>query len=367
MKKEVISSKQAISMMILFITGSSVVLGTAEEAGADLWLSIIISLICALLVALIYARILSLFPEKDFFDSVIYIFGKIFGSAICILYIWFSFHLASLVLVNYQYFIEIVGLSATPEIVITISIMFLVVWGVKVGIEMLGRWSSLFVILLFCLIYFTIPFLVPMMDIRNLQPFLYAGIKPVLNASLSTFTFPFTETVMFLGILSSLNSKKSYYKVYAIGILLGGAIIFSVSVAEMLVLGAGRYAAYNFPAYAAVSMINIKEFITRIEIIVSTVFLIGGFIKISMCTLVCCRGISKLFSFEEYRFLVTPIGILIVITAITSYDSIMEMSQWITEIWNYYALLFEVILPIVILIGAEIKVRSKKNLIKKSY
>jgi len=361
MKKEIISDKQAIAIMILYITGSSVVLATAEEAKGDLWLAIIMGLIGALTVALIYARILSLFPEKDFFSIVIYIFGKIFGNVICILYIWFSFHLASLVLVNYQYFIEIVGLNATPEIVISISIMFLVVWGVKAGIEVLGRWSSLFVIVLVCLIYFTIPFLMPMMDIRNLQPFLYNGIKPVINATLSTFTFPFAETVMFLGILSSLKSKKSYYRVYTFGILLGGVIIFSVSVSGMLVLGAGRYAAYNFPAYAAVSMINIKDFITRMEIVVSAIFLIGGFVKISINTLFCCKGICKLFSFEDYRFLVTPIGILISITAITNYGSIMEMSQWITETWNYYALLFQVILPIIILIGAEIKVRHKKK------
>jgi spore germination protein KB len=365
MKKEFISNKQAISIMTLFIAGSSIVLGTGGEAKGDLWLSIIMAIICALIVALIYARILSLFPEKDFFSIVINIFGKIFGSVICILYIWFSFHLASLVLVNYQYFIEIVGLNGTPEIVISISIMFLIVWSVKSGIEMLERWSSLFLMVLICLVSFTIPFLIPMMDIRNLQPFLYNGIKPVINATLSTFTFPFAETVMFLGILNSLNSKKSYYKVYTLGILLGGVIIFSVSVAEMLVLGADSYLLHNFPAYTAVRMINIKEFITRMEIIVSTAFLIGGFVKISICTLFCCKGISKLFTFEDYRVLVTPIGILIIITAISNYGSIIEMHEWISETWNYYALLFEVILPIIILIGAEIKVRHGKKLLLK--
>lgn len=362
MKKEVISDKQAISIMILFITGSSVVLGTAGEAKGDLWLAIVISLICALIIALVYGRILSLFPEKDFFSIVLYTFGEVFGSVICIGYIWFSFHLAALVLVNFLYFIETVGLNLTPEIVISISIMFLVVWAVKEGIEVLGRWSSLFSIVLFCLVYFTIPFLIPMMDTRNLRPFLYNGIKPVLNATLSTFTFPFAETVMFLGILTSLKCKKSYYKVYTLGILLGGAIIFSTAISEMLVLGPNRYVAYNFPAYAAVRMINIEEVITRMEIIVSAVFLIGGFVKISVCALVCCKGISRLFSFEDYRFLVTPIGILIIITAISSYSSIMEMSEWIKETWNYYALLFQVALPIIILIGGEIKVRHKDKL-----
>jgi len=205
-----------------------------------------------------------------------------------------------------------------------------------------------------------------MMEIRNLKPFIYSGLKPLFNGALSTFTFPFAETVIFMGILYSLKSKKSYYKVYTIGILLGGAIIFSTSVSEMLVLGPDAYASYNFPAYAAVSMIDIKEFITRMEIIVSTTFLIGGFIKISMCTLFCCKGISKLFSFNDYRFLVTPIGILIIITAISSYGSLMEMSEWINETWNSYALFFQVILPIVILIGAEVKVRGKKKILGNS-
>ncbi len=43
--KEAISNRQAISMIILFITGSSLVLGSAKEAENDIWIAILLGLV----------------------------------------------------------------------------------------------------------------------------------------------------------------------------------------------------------------------------------------------------------------------------------------------------------------------------------
>lgn len=45
MNKEVISDKQGINLVILFIMGSTLVIGTGAEAGKDSWLAIIIAII----------------------------------------------------------------------------------------------------------------------------------------------------------------------------------------------------------------------------------------------------------------------------------------------------------------------------------
>ena len=48
--------------------------------------------------------------------------------------------------------------------------------------------------------------------------------------------------------------------------------------------------------------------------------------------------------------------------SIIVYKSTMEMEEWAFKVWPYYAFIFQAILPVIILIFAEIKAR-KMNLI----
>ncbi len=140
MNKEVISNKQGICLIILFITGSTFVVGIGSKAENDSWLAIILSTLFAFPILMIYARLLSLFPQKDLFDILEIIFGKFIGKFISILYIWFSLHLGTLVLRNFGEFIGTISLSKTPMIIPMIFIIFLSTWIIKGGIELLGRW-----------------------------------------------------------------------------------------------------------------------------------------------------------------------------------------------------------------------------------
>ena len=69
---------------------------------------------------------------------------------------------------------------------------------------------------------------------------------------------------------------------------------------------------------------------------------------------------AKLLNIGNYRQIVAPVGLLMMTLSIFIYHSTIEMFEWTEKICKYYALPFEVVLPLVILIAAEIKVRSKK-------
>lgn len=63
--KDVVSGKQGISLIILFIIGTSSIETSGLSAGKDFWLSIIISIFMALPILIIYTRLHYLFPGKD--------------------------------------------------------------------------------------------------------------------------------------------------------------------------------------------------------------------------------------------------------------------------------------------------------------
>jgi len=90
-------------------------------------------------------------------------------------------------------------------------------------------------------------------------------------------------------------------------------------------------------------------------------FILAGLIKVCICLLSTCNGFSKLFDLHDYRFIVTPIGLLVINLSYFIHDSIMDKTEFASDIYPYYAFPFHVILPIIIWIAAEIK---KKQLVK---
>lgn len=361
MNNEVISDRQGINLLILFMFGSTLVLGTGGQAKNDTWIAILLAVLFSVPVLIVYSRLLSVNQGKDLFDIINIVFGKYIGKLVALLYIWFPFHLGALVLRNFGEFINAVALPETPKIVPMIIYAGLVIYVVKVGIETLSKCADFFVIIAIGLIILFAFLTIPEMDIENLRPILGNGIGPVLQGALTAFSFPFGETVVFIAVLPSLKTRNSSYRVYLTSLIIGGFFVVIVSVRNILVLGADTIAQVYFPSYTAIARVNIGNFFTRLEIAVSTVFLLSGFVKISICLMAACRGVSKLFGYDDYRFTVIPVGLLMVNLSYIVYDNIMEMFEWAFEVWEYYALPFQLFFPLLILIVSEIKLRKKKT------
>lgn len=358
MNKEIISGKQGVCILTLFIFGSTLVYGTGGEAKKGAWLAIAIAVICALLMGIIYGKLLSMFPEKDLFDILKLVFGKFMGRALSLLFIWYTIHLGGLVLYNFGEFIANVGLGETPRVVPLSFMVILCVWAVREGIEVIGRWTEIMIIFVFFIIFMSNVLSIPMLKLDNLRPVLGNGIKPVINGAFSSFSYPFAETVLLTAVFSSLSDSKSHSKIYIKGLLLAGINIIIIAARNTMVVGEYVLSINNYPSFLAISRINIGNFIERLESAVSIVFLTCGFIKVSICLLAASKGVSKFFNFKDYRFIVMPIALIMMNFSFIVTKDMMELTKWNSQVYPYYAVIFQVILPGIILIGA--KIRYKK-------
>ncbi|WP_432664797.1 endospore germination permease [Wukongibacter baidiensis] len=361
MNNDIITDKQGIVLITLFIMGSSLIIGTGSEAGKDSWIAIIIAMLFSYPILMIYARILSLYPNRDLLDILEYVFGKIFGRFIGLVFTWFAFHLGALVIRNFGEFINDVSIPETPEIILMIFIALLCAIGIKAGVGMLCRWSELVIVVLIFFVIISVLLLIPDMNLNNIKPIFGKGLKPILLGSFSVFSFPFAETILFCMVFSSLSNKKSPYTIYTWGMVLGGTILFIATLTEILVLGETQFTSVYFPSHITVSRANIGDFVQRSEIIVAISFLGAGFVKVYICLLGACKGVVKTFGCSDYKFIAIPIALLTVNLAHFIYESLIEMSEWAFEIWPYYAFIFQVVLPIIVWIGAEIKHKSSKR------
>lgn len=361
MDKEVINQKQAILLMTTFIIGSTVVLGVGGEAKQDVWIAILLAMVMSCLIFIVYARIITLFPGKGLFDILDNLFGKILGRIISLLFIWYAFHLGALVIRNFTEFIHIVSLEETPQNFLALISVILVIWAIRAGVEVIGRWIAIFFPIMVITVIIHTLLTINLIEVKNLEPVLYYGLQPVFSSAFSAFAFPFAETVLFLTVLGNLRKNSSPYKVYFLSLLIGGSFILLIALRTIMVLGIANSSIQLFPSYRAIRLISVGNFIQRMEILIGMAYTLSGFIKCCICLYAVTKGIASIFNIEDYHKIVAPFGLLMALFSGIIYSSSMEMVEWATDLYKYYAIPFQIILPIIILITAEIKTRMAKK------
>jgi spore germination protein KB len=366
MNKEILPAGHSISIVILFLIGSSLFMGVTGRAGNSAWISLLLAMSLALPLMLMYARLHVLFPEKDLFDMLLAIFGSIAGRVISCMYIWYALHLGALVLRNFGEFSETVALTETPMIAPMICIGLLCVWTVYSGIEVLGK-SAKFLLLFTLFLYLFLQVLaIPKFEYHHLKPVLDSGLKPVLIDAVGLFTFPFGEIVIFIGAYRALPGKGSAKRVLLSGGLISGIVILMVALRNLLILGPDTLSSLYFPAYVTVSRINVGDFLTRIEGSSAILFVTALYMKVSLCLYVASIGIAKVFKLKSYRSVVLQMGLLMVYLADFIYQDIMQMQNFAYHTYKIYALPFQVIFPLLLWIVAEIVASRGKRKQKES-
>lgn len=361
MKKEIINQKQAVILMVMFLMGSGTIVGFGDRSKQDVWLAILISMAAASIIVAVYARIIKLFPETDLFDLLDMLFGKIIGRIIALIFTFYAFHVGLNLFTSISELIRIVSLDATPECVITLMTGVLVAYALRCGIEVMGRWVSIFFPIVITISVTLTLLAADMYDFSRLQPILYDGLGPVISDSFEIFALPFAETVIFLGIAGCLQKNSSPYKIYYLSLLIGGLFTLLLTVRTILIIGPGLAELQIFPPYVSARLIKIGDFFQRIELINAVIIVSCVFTKLSIYMFFFSKGMSYLFKIDDYHVISAPLVFLSASYSIFLYDNAAVMVQWAKTVFPFYAIPFEIILPVAIWITAEIKARKVKS------
>ena len=358
MQKNVISSKQAIYILIMFLLGNSLMY-SGSKAKQDTWIAILIALFLFAPMLMAYARIVSLYPGQGLYEIIMDVFGKIFGRVIILLYVFYAIHLGAMLMRNFASFIQVVAMPETPLVVALVFLFAFSVWMIKSGVETLGRWARFALPVVVVSVLMTLLVSIRSMDFTNIEPVAGTSFSLLMGSSFTIFSFPFAETILFTVLFSSVKAGSNSYKIYIVGTLIASTIIITAALRNILVMGFPSLDMYYFSSYATVSVISLGDFFTRIEVLIGLAFLLDLFVKLCVCMFAASMGISKVINVTNYKNLAFPVGLLMITLAAILYANSIQMYDWM-EIYKFYALPFQVILPLLILAGAEIKTRLKK-------
>lgn len=269
MEKAKISPYQLFVLIILFELGSALLVPIAMEANRDAWLAILLGMVGGFGMFLIYHRLYLYYPDSLPTTFVQKLIGKTFGRILALLYVIYFLYLASRVLRDFGEMLAIIAYPETPLSINHALLMFVVVYTVRKGIEVLARTGELafFFIYFLAISGFVLIIFSGIIHINNLKPILEEGIYPLFKVAFGqVLFFPFGEIVVFGMIFPYLNNPKKARITGLLALGLSGINLAITMAINISVLGVSLISRTQFPLLSTVQTIQFAEFLERLDI-----------------------------------------------------------------------------------------------------
>jgi spore germination protein KB len=314
-------------MIVLFEFGTALVVPIGLKAEQGVWLSILVALPGGVLIYLVYDYLFRQYPNLILSGYIRKIIGKYMSLPLIFLYIAYFMYNSARNLREAGDLLITVAYDQTSMLVIHATMIVAVIYVLKKGIEVFFRLGEIYIIITVCLgviANVTIVFS-GIVDLKNLLPFLGAGWKQVLSMAYpNIFLFPFAELVCFATVFPHLNQISTVRKTGIIGIVISGLILSMTHAVQIATLGSDIYARSIFPLFTTISLVNIGNFLQRLDAIVVLTLIIGVFFKMSMYCYAAMAMIADVFNVPDERKLAYPVGIVVLFTSIVSARSFPE-------------------------------------------
>lgn len=349
-----VSNSQIAFLIIGTYLGSSMILNPGQSIGRDAWLAVLAGLGEGLFFVWIVLTLAARFKGQNLVEINDQIFGPYLGKVVSLAYLWYFFHLASLVLRNFGDFFITTIYAETPIIVFIIMLTLVCASAVRNGLEVIVRCSAVLVLLTILVTFLDAFLLIKEIKLSNFLPLLDVSWQKFFQVSHSVAAFPFGEIIAFLMILPFSTDRKKAGKIVFVAIIVVGLVLALIVARNTAVLGV-TVTAQTYPSFPAIRLINIAKVLTRLEIIIAAVLLATGFIKVTFYYYSTVLGLAQLFKLRSYLPLVLPLGAGLVSFSILQFESNIENIKFAFEIYPYYTIPFQLGLPLLSLIIAVIR------------
>lgn len=361
---EKIGKYQIIAMTILFMIGSTPLYELGIDAKQDAWLVMLAGMIAGSLLLYVYLYIQNRNADLSLPRILNQHLGKYLGSFITIAYIvYFSYESMR----NTREFSDIINISFLPSTPLYILILLMVVlsgYAVSKGIEVFFRVVEF--MLPFTLIGYILIIIMflgsNIIHLERLMPILENGILPVLRASLpEVISFPFGQIVVFLMFWSHLDDKKTLSKASVSAYIFVGIFLLLFNILNLAILDPSITSISTFPLLRSVRLIQIANFLERLDPLIIMLIYIGIFVKMTAFYLGAVLGLSSLIK-VSHKKLTVIVGAFIYTISFLSPNFIYHIWIGFNQNLKYHFPIFQIWIPLILALIILVKgPRSSKH------
>jgi spore germination protein KB len=307
-------------------------------------------MVAAIPMLLVYTAIMRSFPGKNLIEICQAALGRVGGAIVSLMFIWFFLMLTSLNTSDLGMLLRQTVLVETPTIYTTSVCIILAAYAVYKGLNVTTRYAPVFVLMSFALTIFSALFTLNIMNADNFLPMLRQPAASYVQSANIVLAIPFGELVVFLMVAPNVSRGKKGKGVYLFtGFLIGSATIVAVAARDTAVLGRVG-SLFASPSFETLRMGNLMNTLNRMELLFIIVLITLLFFKIAVLYFVTVLATAQLIGLKSYHPLVLMMGALITVYSVLVFPNSMAHVNSAREIVPILWMLFEFILPLLVLI-----------------
>lgn len=315
----------------------------------DMWMTPIVGALIGFITVYITWKLHQLFPKLTPIQYSERILGKAVGRLFSLFLVSFYIHDTGIAVRQYSDFISGNVMRETPEIVFSISIVFVSALAVRGGIEVIAR-AAVICTTIFLSTSLVLLLLIKDIDISNMLPILEDGLLPVIKGGL-VHTAWFSEFFLLAFIYPFINTKRKGLKS---GMKASLYVMLLLLYFHFFVLTILEVSAINqfYPVYSIIRSISVFGFFENFEVLVTASWVLGNFVKVSVFLYVGSLGLAQLLRLSNYRIIVFPVSLLLVLLSYWDIPNIVELVDFLAKVQPFYFVLVQTVFPLFLLLIA---------------
>ncbi|MFD0771798.1 spore germination protein [Bacillus sp. CGMCC 1.60114] len=354
--KDRITTPQAVVIVTNFILGTGILTlprASVEKVKTpDVWISVILGGIIAMIVGVIIVKLSQRFPEKTFYQYSQEIAGKWIGCLLSLIVVCYFLSTSGFQIRSMAEVTSLFLLEGTPSWAIIMPFMWIGLYLIMGGINPIARmFEIIFPITVFVFLLISL-MSVGIFEIDNLRPVLGLGFMPVLTG-IKTTTLAYTGPEIMLILLVFMEQPTKAIKVILAGISI--PLIFYIITVVMVIgaLSVDGVVTRTWPTIDLMRSFEIPGLIfERFESLLLVIWIMQIFATYTISYYAAALGLAQLFKKSIYPFMYGLLPIIYII-AMTS-KNINDLLKFGDMIGNAACVLFG-LLPLLLLIVIRYK------------
>jgi spore germination protein KB len=358
-----ITKIQLFVLIILFEVGSTTLFALGIGAKQDAWIVVLLASFIGLGLLWVYTQIPVCYPNKNFSEILNVAVGRKLAIPLLIIYALYFLSGASFNFYEFGALIKMTALPMTPLLVILYIFMFVSVYILMLGFEVLARTGEILlpIFLIFLITIYIFTMFSGQFDISALLPVLGKGIQPILGKTLlDVVVFPFGELVVFIMFWHFVNKQELIRKTSFLAMGLSTFLIIFSLIVILSVLGPELAANAEIPLLETILSINIAEIITNLDLLAVLIMFIGGFYKMSLHFYGGVLAITWIFKIKNPKWLIIGLGMIFPIYNTIRFEHIAH-HRWLGMEVHIYGITAICVLTVLLFMVIFLKKRVQSS------
>ncbi|WP_427179382.1 GerAB/ArcD/ProY family transporter [Paenibacillus sp. TC-CSREp1] len=356
--------RQLASLMFLCTIGEQILVFPSmitSYAQQDAWISSLLGVGGGLGVLLIMFAVYNMNPRLNLIEHVARILGPWIGAFVSVFYVFYFLISTSTFIREIGDFMATEILTQSPLWVLHLAFICALAWGLKSGLPNIGRTAEAFFPLVVLFLIILTLCLLPKAELNNVKPVLSQGFLIPFKGFIAVLTYPYCELCIFMMLLPYTEPGPHLKRDFLLMGMIGGLLLTLTLGICLLVMGPFMTQHHWFASFHLSRMINIGNFLQRIEAFMASVWVIAVFFKSVLFFYSFLLGMAHLFRLSGYRILILPGSLLILALSILVAPNETFYLKVIIPYWIDWDLTCGIFLPLLLILIYHLKHRLQKH------